>query len=261
MSFIAALDAELEALHDVLAADPTFVKWRELQRIRSLYGQASADAILSGASETTIVQSKQMPIQQAPSKGETDAGARGRRADPSRTRAVREAETIIRAANGDPVPTSDILEQLQEQGIAVPGERPSNYLSAMLSNSGLFVANGRRGWTLKQDVSNIDGSDGEFVRPDQDEIMDFNEESTDAPEDAVMTIAHYVAQTLDADTKSAIRKLAVLGEAMPSDIEMSLENTARRTLHRDIAESEMVAIRSVFIKSLFHRERGVATSN
>ena len=261
MSFIAALDTELETLHSLLAGNPTFVKWRELQRIRGLYSQASADVVLSAPSGTTVVQAKHTPIQQASSRGEADVGTRGRRPDPSRSRAVQEAETIIRASNGDPVPTSDILEQLQEQGIAVPGERPLNNLSAMLSNSGLFAANGRRGWTLKQDVSNVDGSDGEVGASEQDGIMDFNEEITEASQDAVITIAHYVVQTLDADARSEIRNLAALGQSMPSDIETKIEEIARRTLHRDVSESELVAIRSAFVKFLFSRERELVKSD
>ena len=260
MSFIAALDAELEALHNTLATDPTFVKWRELQRIRGLYSQVSADVVLSGPSGMTAVQVKHTPVQQSPSRGEVDAGPRGRRPDPSRSRAVQEAETIIRAANGDPVPTSDIFEELQGQGITIPGERPLNNLSAMLSNSGLFAANGRRGWTLKQDVSNVDGSDGDIVGSEQEGVMDFNDEITEASQNAITTVAHYIVQTLDEESKSQIRKLAASGGAMPSEIETNIEETACRTLRRPVLNSEIVAIRSEFIKSLFHRERELVKS-
>jgi hypothetical protein len=50
-----------------------------------------------------------------------------------------------------PTPTAEILRELNEKGITVPGDNPQNNLSAMLSYSEFFKSHGRHGWTLVLD--------------------------------------------------------------------------------------------------------------
>ncbi len=49
----------------------------------------------------------------------------------------------------DPVKTADLYDVLVASGHRIGGNEPKSNLSAMLFNSGRFVSNGRRGWTLK----------------------------------------------------------------------------------------------------------------
>lgn len=230
MSFIVALDAELEALHNVLSTDPTFVKWRELQRVRGLYGQASVDLAVSGTNGTTVFQAKQVPA-----RADADNGVRGRRADPGRTRAVQEAEAIIRDANGDPVPTSDILDKLQDHGIVVPGERPLNNLSAMLSNSGLFTANGRRGWTLKQDGEN---------EPDVESFV----------EEKIQGIIESFVILFDEDQNKHVSSFYRDYNQIPSDIDGKLLATIKDTLGRELSKAERALMQSNFIKAVHQND-------
>ena len=85
---------------------------------------------------------------------------RPRRNSEYSARILNEAKALIEMLGG-PVATNDILAVLERSGIAVRGDNPRNALSALLSNSPMFVANGRLGWTLAENTEAADASSPE----------------------------------------------------------------------------------------------------
>lgn len=67
----------------------------------------------------------------------------------SRERAIDLAAELIRGRIY-PTPTRDIVAHVQDHGVAISGKDPVSNMSAMLSQSERFQANGRSGWTLAE---------------------------------------------------------------------------------------------------------------
>lgn len=139
-NFAKALDDEIVAIEDELHADPRYSKLTELKRVRDQFYGSEANASASDPAARAL-----HAIGAA-----LNLVSAGRRQSPNRDRILSEAATLILASNGEPVPTSVIYERLVNTGINVPGEKPVNNLSAMLSNSGRFKAHKRRGWTIAE---------------------------------------------------------------------------------------------------------------
>ncbi len=135
-SFKSALDAEITEIEGELERDPRFLKLRELKQLRSRF--YSQDGFGVGT-----------PSPSTNGPGVVTVTPRIRRPVPDRDRILALSQAIIELSV-EPVPTSEIYKDLGEQGITIPGEKPVNNLSAILSNSGLFTANGRRGWTMRK---------------------------------------------------------------------------------------------------------------
>jgi len=127
-NFIAALDAEIRDLESELEADPRYQKLRELKRVQDMYsGQGSAS-----------VTQRPAPQRAAPRR----AGS------PERKAILEKAKEFISGRN-IPTTTAEIFDHVS-RFVEVPGEKPKNNLSAMLSNSDDFVSHGRAGWTLAE---------------------------------------------------------------------------------------------------------------
>ncbi len=228
MSFIAALDAELEDLHAKLSDDPIFVKWNELQRVRRLYGPAEADELpaFSKSGKRWVT----MPTPEAP---KADEGTlRGRRGDPERAKAIEEAFRFVESLEGTPTPNADVLQHLTSLGITINGEKPLNNLSAMMSNSGLFTANGRRGWTIRQE-GDVD--------------QDVDEEIRERLNDTVESFA----KTFDEDAYKYIRAYFRDQNQIPSDYDGKLLATTRAIIGRDLSELERMLLRDTLMKVVY----------
>jgi hypothetical protein len=122
--FLEALDNELAGLERELQSHPVFLKWRELQRVRALYD----------------------PPTSSPQPAATTPWREDRRSSAKKGAVLRAAAERLSSAS--PTPTADLLAMLQRDGISVPGAKPQNYLSALLSHDAAFESHGRAGWTV-----------------------------------------------------------------------------------------------------------------
>jgi hypothetical protein len=136
MSFLSALDEEILSLRESLNNDPRFLKLKELERVRALYARAedTPSAVTTNGNVTTDSATTQVER---------------RRMSPDRKAAIDESRQFLRG-KVEPTKTADLLAHLKANGIKVGGSDPMNNLSALLSTSGIFQANGRLGWTLKK---------------------------------------------------------------------------------------------------------------
>lgn len=169
-AFVTALDQEISALEEALNQDVRFVRLRELRRVRALYKDETAD----------------LPQPHATPKGSLTILPKPpiRRTSPERARATEAARLYLQNRTG-PVPTADIYDHITSLGIALAGEEPRNNLSAMLSNSGLFQANGRAGWTLKPGIRVGDLGEDADQAADTDDNDDPNWVDARAEQDAI----------------------------------------------------------------------------
>lgn len=175
--FVRALETEIAKLRETLERDIRFLRLRELERVRDLYAPPKDGEMPSLAEFGT--------------KGERlRTKPPVRQASPERTRAIETARLYVTNRAG-PVPTADIYEHLTGLGITIRGENPVNNLSAMLSNSGAFKANGRAGWTLRQP------DDAET--PDEDEDEEEEEEDQDSLERRALEQAERSVEILKED--------------------------------------------------------------
>lgn len=150
--FVAALEAEMAALREQLSQDMRFVRLREIERLRELYRERGDDASHGNAPNVARNADAPRPASKPPL----------RKASPERLQAIGAARMLVANRVG-PVPTAEIYDHIAELGIPIRGENPVNNLSAMLSSSGIFKANGRAGWTIRNED---DGADDEGQSPD-----------------------------------------------------------------------------------------------
>ncbi len=132
MSFVETMDAEIADLERKLAA---------VRAARAAYVQVDSSAPYS---PNGLVLDR---VSNA--RGYLSATLRSPRRSEKSARLIKAAREYIELMGG-PIPTSELQQVIEKQGIAISGSNPRNALSAMLSNSGLFKANGREGWTLKE---------------------------------------------------------------------------------------------------------------
>ncbi len=148
--FTAALDREIEELEQELSRDPTYAKLKRLKEVRWLYSTTDNGRVVA------VIEPKAPPKPRSPS--------------PMRQRMLERAAEFLKGKT-EPVRTAEIFEELSERGFAIGGNSPQNNLSAMLSNSPLFVSHGRMGWTLQteDDAAEIAGMTLETLglMPDQ----------------------------------------------------------------------------------------------
>lgn len=133
MSFLAAIDREISDLERKLTA---------LKTARAAYAGEAAPVRSTVASEQAAP-----PAPQVVTKAVTDVSLRQPRRTEYGTKVLDYAKAYIEL-HGGPVPTAELYRALDAAGIEVRGQKPQNALSALLSNSGMFKANGRDGWTL-----------------------------------------------------------------------------------------------------------------
>ena len=164
--FASALRDEIAALESALSLDPRVAKLRELKRIAAqFYHDSQADSNGRGSQRPNPLMA-----------GTKNATTSRRRASPERDRILEEAERLVRESAGGPVPTKAVFAALQESGIDIPGNKPINYVSAVLSTSGRLVANGRRGWTMR--------TEGNFEHvEDKGEVSDEAEDHAPSPDE------------------------------------------------------------------------------
>lgn len=161
MSFETALDAEIGALEKQLAADPKYIKLKELKRVRQLYGAGgngadAGDTALNRALGTAAVPDPRPSMAGLFSDGKggwTSApptsveNRSGRKPSPERIKALLVAKEFLKGKT-NPTKTVDILAYIRDAGVQIGGNDPQNNLSAMLYHSDDFRSHGRAGWTL-----------------------------------------------------------------------------------------------------------------
>jgi hypothetical protein len=134
-NFAAALDAEIAELERQLEASPTFVKLRQLRDVRALYVTSGEASDRPTASVAVL------------------ATRRDNRSPHKKEEILRAAENRLEGRTA-PTPTAELYARLTEAGIEIPGEKPRNYLSALLSRNDRFKSHGRAGWTLVPGATN-----------------------------------------------------------------------------------------------------------
>lgn len=126
--FIDAVRKEVSALENSLSGDVRYVRLEALKAVLAEY----------------------QPTPRHP----TNATARPRRPHRVtaglRERALEFAQQLLEGRT-ELTSTSEIMEHITGMGLVIPGANPASNLSAMLSRSPHFVANGRKGWTLVAD--------------------------------------------------------------------------------------------------------------
>ncbi|MBT9288441.1 hypothetical protein [Prosthecodimorpha staleyi] len=137
-NFMAALAAEIAELEGELDRDIRFVRLRELRKIMALYVGAKA------SEPATIVE--------APAQSHRQTVQMRRVQSPERARALALAKEFVGRSLA-PVPTREILEFVLSQGVVIAGNPPLNNLSAMLSSSDEFKAEGRSGWRVRNKLA------------------------------------------------------------------------------------------------------------
>lgn len=130
-----ALKTEISALEAELSKSATWVKLVEARRLLGLYeGDLLATQDLDHARKISVIVT-------------ANTKRRSSKASPERRRILEQSAEILRGRSS-PTRTAEIFKVLQSLGVEIPGEKPQNNLSAMLSNSPMFNSNGRAGWTL-----------------------------------------------------------------------------------------------------------------
>jgi hypothetical protein len=109
---------------------------RELKRVQSLY---------NGLPANIAIRHRIQPARAAPRRS----------GSPERKAILEQAKQYI-AGRDYPTTTAEIFDVLSLV-IQIPGEKPKNNLSAMLSNSDEFVSHGRAGWTLASETPEAPG--------------------------------------------------------------------------------------------------------
>ncbi len=129
VGFVKALEDEIAGLEAALKADPRIQKLEDAKRLLARYTD----------------------------RPEINPHARIRQAAVPRPAARNPVNQAILDCAGEfiagrayPTPTIDIFDHVRSR-MDIPGTNPKNNLSAMLSNSTRFQANGRAGWTLSVD--------------------------------------------------------------------------------------------------------------
>ena len=129
IGIVNALQQEIAELQAALLADPRFQKLEDAKRLLTHYTQK--------------------PTQSPPTR--TKPQVTGRPAARSAgNQAILDCAGEFIVGRAYPTPTIDIFDHVRSR-MHIPGNSPKNNLSAMLSNSTRFQANGRAGWTLSVD--------------------------------------------------------------------------------------------------------------
>ena len=131
--FVKALEAEIEGLERQLEESPVYVKLREAKRLREMY------ASIQSAKAVPRTRTRQRPLA---------SGASGE---------ILAAVRKYLVGKSEPTPTREILQMLAGEGIEVTGAVPQNVVSSTLSKAEDIKANGRKGWTLKENEPPSEG--------------------------------------------------------------------------------------------------------
>ena len=129
IGFVRALEEEVAELEAALRADPRIQKLEDAKRLLARYFNTPA------INQPTRSRQSAVPRPAARSAA---------------NQAILDAASEFIIGRSHPTPTIDIFDYVSSR-MEIPGANPKNNLSAMLSNSPRFQANGRAGWTLSVD--------------------------------------------------------------------------------------------------------------
>lgn len=206
--FISALKAEIQEIEVALKADPRVRKLDSLRSVLSLYEESG----MGGGQNQDLVASTTRTVTRVPSEG--------------RVKALELARLFLRNRVG-PTPTRDIFDHIIANGGDIGGKDPVSNLSAMLSNSGEFLSNGRAGWTLAPE-------DG------QEPISD----------NLYTNVAESVLANLTSEQLQQTYSFVETNRKVPQDIDGHLLGEARERVGRFLTDKESATLRGVFSKVL-----------
>ena len=129
IGIVSVLEQEIAELQAALLADPRFQKLEDAKRLLAHYTRQPAPNLPART---------RPPITNRPASRS------------AANQAILDAAREFIAGRQNPTPTVDIFDYVRSR-MEIPGNNPKNNLSAMLSNSPRFDANGRAGWTLSVD--------------------------------------------------------------------------------------------------------------
>lgn len=159
--FIEAMDEEIRSLRQALEADIRFRRLQELQRIRASVYATEGGIPASGLSPVPAIDGVPPHMRGAPPTRKPSA---------ERQRAIDAAHAFLRGKI-EPTPIKVVYNHLVGLGITIGGKDPSSNLSAMLSQDGRFLANGRSGWTLREEAEEEEQEEKEYA-PSPDDQRD-----------------------------------------------------------------------------------------
>jgi len=141
-----SLIEEIARLEARLRADPTFQKLETARTLLRLYtgavavpAQVPAEQLTAAAPARDYDRTPKGSAKRVKRSAYDLGGMSGE--------AARAAIDILRARNGEPLPTADLLEAIAKRGYVFGGTAPQNSLSSLLSKTREIQA-GRGGWIL-----------------------------------------------------------------------------------------------------------------
>lgn len=208
--FLAALKDEIGGIEAQLRVDPRFRKLESLRSVLALYEEGG---MAEGPQEVAAQEvAATRTVTRVPSEG--------------RVKALELARLFLRNRVG-PTPTRDIYDHIMANGGDIGGKDPVSNLSAMLSNSGEFLSNGRAGWTLAPE----DGQE-----PVSDSVYE--------------NVAENVLADLTTEQLQDTYNFVETNRKVPQDIDGHLLGEARERVGRFLTDKESATLRGVFAKVL-----------
>jgi hypothetical protein len=143
--FVQSLRSEIDALEQSIrtSPDPRALKLRELKKVLALY---------LGKANSPTVDAEPVHPSNLPGTGRVSAGPKpGRKISPQRQAAI---DMTIKVLNQStrPLKTSALYEMVRVLGAPLGGANPVNNYAALLYGRDEFQSQGRKGWTLREDL-------------------------------------------------------------------------------------------------------------
>jgi hypothetical protein len=142
----------------------------------------------------------------------------------STTAAMKDAVRDFLSDKNSPVSTKEIYDSISQMGVYVPGENPTNNLSAHLSRDPRFLSWGREGWTLASLISPLGTEIDEIAR-------DF-------------------VGSMGADTKEELRASLQESSDIPQEIDREMLRYARNFVGRHLTETEKRDLRAKILAAM-----------
>ncbi|WP_131675416.1 hypothetical protein [Paracoccus marinus] len=143
---------------------------------------------------------------------------------------MKNAVVEVLKGRASPMATKDIYDWISDHGVEVPGENPTNNLSAHMSRDPRFLSWGRAGWTL---TSAID--------PDLTEVQG---------------IAADFLASLDDEARQPLLHSISEGRGLTSELDGELLRFARQRMGRHLVNEEKRSLREKIVADGSARERG-----
>jgi hypothetical protein len=142
--FVQSLRSEIDALEESIrtSPDPRPLKLRELKKMLALY---------LGKANSPTLDAEPVHPSNLPGTGRVLGQKPGRKISPQRQAAI---DMTIKVLNQStrPLKTSALYEMVRVLGAPLGGANPVNNYAALLYGRDEFQSQGRKGWTLREDL-------------------------------------------------------------------------------------------------------------